>query len=93
MINSDDVKKLAKLGRLKINDEEIPKLAKDMESILHYVSSLEKVDVSEAKTRDETLLNVMRNDIESHEADLFTKVIVKNMPASENNYLSVKKIL
>jgi len=95
MISADDVKKLARLSRLALTDEEAEKLADDMGSILAYVDTLRKVSLP-AKPRGSVYfdeVNVMREDGEPHESGMYTEELLAQAPRREGNYLKVKKII
>lgn len=99
MISPEDIKKLATLSRLKVSGEELPKLALDLQSILGYVSELEKVKSLPENRREadpankENLLNIMREDKEPHQSGQYTENILKLSPRRQGNYVVVKKIL
>ena len=42
-ISSDEVKKVAKLARLELNESEINQHAEQLEKILEYIKQLEKI--------------------------------------------------
>ena len=103
MITREEVSKLAELARLKVDGArpnvpsgtggaELDQLAKDLESILGYVSELKNAPVAEV-SEDHKLINVLREDGEAHEPGLYTDDLVKAFSKSRENYLSVKPIL
>lgn len=101
-INNKEIEKLGELARIKLGEEEKKGLKKDIESILGYVSEIQKV--SSEVTKDsplwqqrtvlcENLCNVMREDREPHKSGLYTEKILENAPDREGDYVKVKKIL
>ena len=44
MLNEDEVKKVADLARLRLNDKEITKYSQDLAAILEYFKGLSEVD-------------------------------------------------
>jgi len=94
MLGIDDIKKLAKLARITLTQEEESKLPKEVDSILSYVAQLKEVvsSVNEEKQAGE-LRNVVREDSNPTNTGTNTKDIVANMPDSQDDYLKVKKIL
>ena len=94
MLELKDVEKLAKLARIKLEQTEMEKLLKEVDPILGYVAQLKEVvsTVSEEKNVGE-LRNVTREDINPTVNGTNTKDIVANMPASQDDYLKVEKIL
>lgn len=96
MIDKDQVKHIASLARLKVKDEEVDKLSKDLSAILDYVKELNKVDVSDVSptlsaTSSE---NVFREDDEPDKQDVeLAKKLINLAPDSEDDYIKVKSIL
>ena len=93
MASADDVKKLAALARLTISDETLPKLAKEFESILAYVSQLDSLDVSGTANERPPVRNVFREDGEPHAGGAYTERIAAQFPKREGDALSVKQII
>ncbi|MBF0385568.1 MAG: Asp-tRNA(Asn)/Glu-tRNA(Gln) amidotransferase subunit GatC [Candidatus Omnitrophica bacterium] len=65
MISEKDVKYVASLSRIHLNEEEAKPLAKDLEKILNYVAKLQKLDVKQIAPTSHVLPlnNVFREDI------------------------------
>ena len=63
-LSDDDVRHIAKLARLHISDDEIPKYAKELSSILDFVDQLQEVDTSsvDATAQVTGLQNAFRED-------------------------------
>ena len=93
-IKREDVEKLAKLVRIKIDKKEAEKLTKDLESIVGYVSRIKEVSASIV---DEPsigkLYNVMREDKDPHESGVYSERLLNEVPQREDKYVKVKKIL
>ncbi len=64
MIHDDDVKNIAELAKLNLNDAEIRPLANDLQRILNYINELDTLDVSAIQPTSHVLplKNVYRND-------------------------------
>ena len=94
MLATEDIKKLAKLARISLSEEEEKKLPKEVDTILGYVAQLKEVvsSVGEEKKAGE-LRNVVREDENPTDTGMNTKDIVADMPDSQDNYLKVEKIL
>jgi aspartyl-tRNA(Asn)/glutamyl-tRNA(Gln) amidotransferase subunit C len=91
-MKKEDIDKLAKLSRLSLTDDEKEKLASEFDSILGYVSEIEKVSVGGRVLEAGALRNVMREDGEPHESGLYTKAILDDAPDTEDGYLKVKQV-
>lgn len=94
MLEKEDIKKLAKLARINLSQDEEEQLPKQVDSILAYVAQLKEVvsTIGEDKKAGD-LRNVYRDDANPTETGTNTKEIVADMPDSQDNYLKVKKIL
>tara|TARA_Y100000589_G_scaffold176710_1_gene167535 strand:+ start:2398 stop:2691 length:294 start_codon:yes stop_codon:yes gene_type:complete len=92
-ITKDQVSKVAKLARLKLNEEEIDNHAIQIEKILDYINQLEKIDTENVQctTRAIEVINVFRND----EKKQFNNrdEILNLAPAREDDFYKVPKII
>ena len=63
-ISSDEVKKVAQLARLELNESEISQHAEQLEKILEYIKQLEKINTENVPctTRAIEVVNVLRKD-------------------------------
>jgi aspartyl-tRNA(Asn)/glutamyl-tRNA(Gln) amidotransferase subunit C len=61
-ISSDEVKKVAQLARLELNESEINQHAEQLEKILEYIKQLEKINTENVPctTRAIEVVNVLR---------------------------------
>ncbi|MCH7597471.1 Asp-tRNA(Asn)/Glu-tRNA(Gln) amidotransferase subunit GatC [Patescibacteria group bacterium] len=93
MIKKKEVEKLAELSRIEISYAEKETLTKEIESILAYISEIQKVSSDILASDGQLLTNVMREDKDPHESGVFTDVLLEAMPKEEKGFLKVKKIL
>ena len=97
MISREEIKKLAQLARLEIREEEVEGLRGEMDAILDYVGQVSHVVALDATLRDEIDLginfNIMREEGEPTPSETYSKELIAEMPATEKNFLKVKKIL
>lgn len=94
MATVDEVKKLAALVRISIDDADLEKFTKEFDAILGYIGQLEKLELPlEVGTEKPLLRNVMRTDGEPHEAGTHTEALAAQFPAREGDALSVKQII
>ncbi len=96
MIDEDQVKHIASLARLKVSDDEIGKLSKDLSAVLDYVKELNKVDVSDVSPtlNASSSENVFRDDDEPDKQDAeLAKKLIDSAPENEDGYIKVKSIL
>lgn len=94
MATVEEVKKLAALARIKIDDADLAKFTSEFDAILAYVGQLEKLDLPADLTGEKPLTrNVMRVEGEPHAAGSFTERIAAQFPARDGDYLEVKQII
>jgi len=95
MISKDDVKHIASLARLRLNEKEIEKFQKELGAILDYIEKLKEVDVSEVSPTTHPRLseNVMREDVVQKKDESFREKLLNLFPEREGNFLKIKKVL
>ena len=92
-ISSDEVKKVARLARLELNESEIEQHAQQLEKILEYINQLEKINTDNipCTTRAIEVVNVLRKD---HKKDYEnTEELLDLAPSRENEFFKVPKII
>ena len=92
-ITKKEVKKVAYLARLELNEDEINNHAEQLEKILKYIKQLEKIDTDKVSctTRAIEVINVFRKDVKKN-SDC-TEDLLELGPAREDKYFKVPKIL
>ena len=92
-ITKEEVRKVAELARLELNENEINNHAKQLEKILEYIKQLEEIDTNEVPctTRAIEVINVFRKD-EKLNFDC-KEELLDLAPSREDEYFKVPKIL
>ena len=92
-IRSDEVKKVAKLARLELNENEIHQHAEQLEKILEYIKQLEKINTENVPctSRAIEVANVLRKDENKNYEN--SEEILDLAPARENKFFKVPKII
>ena len=92
-ITKEEVKKVAHLARLELNEDEITNHAEQLENILDYIRQLEKIDTDDVPctTRAIEVVNVFRKD-ERKNSDC-NEEILELGPSREENFFKVPKII
>lgn len=102
MISKEEIKKLADLARIDIEEGEQKKLASEIDVILGYVGQIKSVVGGEVEGSVPPLdhkrglggvINVLREDTNPTESETYSKELIAEFPKAQNNYLKVKKIL
>lgn len=93
MITKEEIKKFAQLARIKVDENDIVSLSRDIEGVLAYVSQIR--DAGEVTKREEkpALRNVMREDGEPDEAGAVSETLLRAAPSVHEGYVAVKKII
>ena len=93
-ITLDEVKKLARLARITITDQEAEKFQTEIGAVLQLVEQLEDVDTKGVKPTSQVtgLVNVTREDVV---VDYGTdqQSLLKNTPSTQDGYVKVRKVL
>jgi len=92
-ITKEDVKKVAHLARLELNENEINNHAEQLEKILDYIKQLEKIDTDDVPSTSRAIevINVFRKD-EKKNSDC-KKEVFELAPSKEDKYFKVPKII
>lgn len=92
-LDADEVRKVAKLGRLKLTDADVARYATQLTAILGYVAQLKAVDVTgiEPMAHPLPLKNVLRADVVM--PALATETVLANAPGRDGPYFTVPKVL
>ena len=91
-ISGDEVKKVAQLARLELNETEIIHHAAQLEKILDYINQLEKINTENipCTTRAIEVINVFRKD-EKIDYENYDELL-DLAPSRENKFFKVPKI-
>jgi len=92
-ITREEVKKVAYLARLELNEHEINNHAEQLEKIMEYIKQLEKIDTYDVPctTRAIEVVNVFRKD-EKKNSDCKEELLDLG-PSREDKYFKVPKII
>ena len=92
-ITKEEVKKVAHLARLELNEDEINNHSEQLEKILEYIKQLEKIDTNDVPctTRAIEVTNVFRKD--EKESSYCSEELLELGPSKEDKYFKVPKII
>ena len=92
-VDQATVKRVARLARLKVKEEDVPRLAGELNSILGWIEQLNEVDVSQVEplTSVVTMKMKMRQDVVT-DGHYPTKVVA-NAPAQDDAFFMVPKVV
>ena len=92
-ITSEEVKKVAHLARLELNENEIQTHAQQLEKILSYIKQLEKINTENipCTTRAIEVVNVFRKDEKMNYKN--SEELLDLAPSREDSFFKVPKII
>jgi aspartyl-tRNA(Asn)/glutamyl-tRNA(Gln) amidotransferase subunit C len=92
-LSVEDVRHVARLARLALDEERLAKFTPQLESILEYVAKIREADVSGVPPMAHALplANVLREDVV--EASLPIEQVLQNAPETDGRFFKVPKIL
>jgi aspartyl-tRNA(Asn)/glutamyl-tRNA(Gln) amidotransferase subunit C len=94
MSENIDIKHLAELARIDIDDEQTESLKESIADILSYVSSVEEAagQADDAPSVG-SVYNRLRKDADPHEGGTYTDDLLAEAPETENGFVVVPPIL
>jgi aspartyl-tRNA(Asn)/glutamyl-tRNA(Gln) amidotransferase subunit C len=92
-VDAATVKRIARLARIAVADEDVPHLQEELNAILDFVAQLDEVDVDgiEPMTSVTPMVMKKRQDVVT-DGNIADKIIA-NAPAREDYYFLVPKVV
>ena len=92
-VDTETVKKIARLARIAIDDAEAEKMVGELNGILEWVEQLGEVDVTGVEPMTAVIANTtrLRDDVVT-DGDVRDKVLA-NAPAKEGSFFGVPKVI
>ena len=92
-INIEEVDRIARLARLKLDGGDKSKMQQELSAILDYIDKLKEVQekVKIKPYEDESAVNLMRDDVA--ESSTPPEELLKLAPDRENDFVKVKSVL
>ncbi len=93
-LSREDVLKIAKLGRLSLNEDEIAKLSQDLGKILDYIGTLQELDTSHTDPMVGALefTHVLRRDELEASSSEEIEAMLANAPDTERTYIKIPRM-
>jgi aspartyl/glutamyl-tRNA(Asn/Gln) amidotransferase C subunit len=94
VIKPDDVRAIASLARLSLNEQEITNATKDLSSILENFSEVQKIDTKNTPPSDGItgLSNIWREDVLESEVLCSHQELLDRAPATTQRHIKVKAV-
>lgn len=93
-LSRDDVLSLARLARLRLQDDELDRFTSELSAILAYVEQLKEVDTTGLLPTSQVtgLTNVTRKD-ELDRSLVAAEELLKNVPSTHDGHIKVKRMI
>ena len=92
-IDNKTVRKVSKLAKIRINEQEEKKLIEELNNILGWVDELKKVDTEKI----EPMLSVFNESMVMRKDEVSSKIsdelVLKNAPESKSGFFVVPKVV
>lgn len=92
-VDADTVRRIAHLARIAVVDEEIDHLKGELNAMLAFVEQLEEVNVNGVEPMTSVTPMAMKKRADAVTDGGIADAIVKNAPASEDNFFLVPKVV
>jgi aspartyl-tRNA(Asn)/glutamyl-tRNA(Gln) amidotransferase subunit C len=92
-VDAATVKRIGRLARIRIEDDEVEKYQSELNAILGFVEQLEEVDVSGVEPMTSVTPMQLRRREDKVTDGGIPERIVKNAPLSEDNFFMVPKVV
>lgn len=92
-VDQETVRRIARLARIAVSDEDIPHLQGELNAILAFVEQLNEVDVAEVEPMTSVTPMVMKKRADAVTDGGYADAVLRNAPASEDNYFLVPKVV
>ncbi len=94
-ISKDEIKKIAQLARLELNDLEIEKYQEQLSSVLGYIDKLKEVKTSDVDILglDSEDYNQLRKDAVFPADDEERSIALKQAPEKEDDQIKVERVI
>ncbi len=92
-VDNATVKRVARLARIKVKDEDVPRLAAELNQILNFVEQLNEVNVENVEPMTSVVDMDMRKRADVVTDGHYAKDVTKNAPASEDDFFAVPKVV
>jgi aspartyl-tRNA(Asn)/glutamyl-tRNA(Gln) amidotransferase subunit C len=92
-VDAATVKKIASLARIAITDEEVAKIAPELDNILGWIEQLGEVDTSSVEPMTAVIANTLRlrEDVVTDGGK--RDAVLANAPQAEHGFFTVPKVI
>ncbi len=92
-VDQKTVRKIASLSRIKVEDEDLPRLEGELNSILKWIEMLSEVDTKGVEPMTSTVHMKMKKRVDEVNRGGHAQDIVANAPQTEDHFFMVPKVV
>ncbi|MEM9207477.1 MAG: Asp-tRNA(Asn)/Glu-tRNA(Gln) amidotransferase subunit GatC [Pseudomonadota bacterium] len=92
-VTTETVRRVARLARIKITDEEAERMTGELSSILNWVEQLSSVNVADVEPMTAVIDMPMRKRDDSITDGEMADKVVANAPAEDDHFFMVPKVV
>jgi aspartyl-tRNA(Asn)/glutamyl-tRNA(Gln) amidotransferase subunit C len=92
-MDKKEIEKLAELSKIDLSEDEKEEFSREIDSILSYVSEIQKAAGEVSAPELPLHHNALREDVNPYTPGAFTEDILEDAPKTQDGYIKVKKIL
>jgi aspartyl-tRNA(Asn)/glutamyl-tRNA(Gln) amidotransferase subunit C len=92
-VDLETVRRIARLARIAVADDDVPHLQGELNAILSFVEQLDEVDVERVEPMTSVTPMAMKKRPDGVTDGGYPELIVRNAPATEDNFFLVPKVV
>ncbi len=92
-VDQNTVRRIARLARIRLEDDEVPVLEAELNHILHWIELLNEVDVEGVEPMTSVVKMKMKMRDDRVTAGAMTDAVVANAPLVDDSYFVVPKVV
>lgn len=95
MIKKEEVKRIAKLARMGLTEEEVKRFQKDLSSVLDYFELLQKINTKKTDPTFHAMQNYFKENAvrkDKAEQSVVADDLLKLTPSKKGHYIKVKSV-
>ena len=92
-VDEATVRRIARLARIKVTDEEARALEKELSGILDWVKQLDEIDTSQVEPMTRVMPMTLKKRVDVVTDGGIADAIIKNAPSSEGHFFVVPKVV
>ncbi len=92
-VDQKTVRRIAHLARIKVSEDDVPRLEGELNSILHWIEQLNEVDVTGVEPLTSVVAMKMKQRQDVVTDGHYPKDVTQNAPAAEDEFFMVPKVV